>query len=106
MGGRAIFNEEGNWDILDGLDDERKNNRKYKQVPFHSFFRIPYEYIVDYDMEPDNYYGVPTIFVEYANEGTPYEEMLCGRMGRYNQEDEDSSRTTYYFDDNKRRKLA
>ena len=48
---------------------------------------------------------VPTIFVEYANEGTPYEEILCGIMGRYNKEDEYDSKTTYYFDNDKRRKL-
>lgn len=106
MGGRAIFDEEGNWDILDGPDDERKNNQKYRQVSFQSFLRIPYEYIVNYDMEPDNYYGVPTIFVEYANEGTPYEETLCGVMGEYDQEDEFNSRITYYFNNDKRRKLA
>ena len=57
MGGCAIFDEEGDWDILDWQDDKRKNDERYRQVPFQVFTRIPYEYIVDYDMEPDNYYG-------------------------------------------------
>lgn len=100
----AIFNEEGHWDILD-LQDKRKSNSKYEKFIYYSFLRIPYEYIVDYDMEPDDYYGVPTIYVKYAKDGMPYEEILYGVMGHYNKEDESKSRLTYYFDNDKRRKL-
>ncbi|MEZ4939562.1 MAG: SMEK domain-containing protein [Saprospiraceae bacterium] len=101
----AIFDKNGSWDILDWKGDERENNPIYKKVSFHSFLRIPYDFIVDYDMEPDNYIGVPTIYVEYAKDGMPYEEILCGIMGHYNKEDESKSRLTYYFDNEKRKKL-
>lgn len=101
----AIFDEEDNWDTLDWNGDEREKNPKYKKVSYQSFLRIPYEYIVDYDMEPDAYEGVPTIYVEYAKDGMPYEEILYGIMGSSNNEDENKSRLTYYFDNNKKKKL-
>ena len=100
MGGAAIFDEKGNWDILDWRGDNRKNNEKFKTVPFHTFLRIPYEYIVEYDMETDPYYGIPSVYVQYLKEGMPYEEILYGQIGVYK-----LKRFTKYFDVKKRRKL-
>lgn len=101
-GGEAIFDQNGNWDILDFRGDERENNQKYKKISFHTFLRIPYEYIVDYDMEPDAYNGIPTIYVEYAKNGMPYEVILHGISGYYVANDESKSRLVNYFDNNKR----
>jgi len=50
-------------------------------VSFYTFFKIPYDYIVDYDMEPDSYYSIPSIYVEYLKDGMPYEEIVYGEMG-------------------------
>lgn len=101
----AIINQHGNWDILESRADLRGENPNYKKVVVNSFARIPYEFIVNYDIEPDNYSGLPTIYVEYANNGTPYEEIIYGIMGNYNRKDESKSRLTYYLDNNKRQKL-
>jgi len=104
-GGYAIFDEEGYWDILDWQGDTRENNPKYKKTSFFRFPRIPYEYIVDYDIELDDYYDLPTIYVEYAKDGMPYEEILCGKTGYYDDKDPHKSRLPYYFETEKRKKL-
>ncbi|MDB5228059.1 MAG: hypothetical protein JWN78_2252 [Bacteroidota bacterium] len=105
MGGHAIFDKDGSWDILKWPEDNRESNEKYKKVYFTSFLRIPYEFIVDYDMDPDAYYCVPTIYVEYAKDGMPYEEILCGDIGYYDKEKRENSRLTYYYDNEKRKTL-
>ena len=65
------------------------------------FMRIPYEYIVSYEMETDGYYGYPTLYVECANNGSPFEETIYGLIGYYNREEVTKSRMTYYLDKNK-----
>lgn len=108
-GGTAIFVNEGYWDILnwreDKREDKREENEKYTKVDYHTFLRIPYEFIVDYDMEPEAYYGLPTIYVEYAKDDMPYEEILFGRGGYYDKQNPKNSYYTYYFEKDKRRKL-
>ncbi|GAA4445079.1 hypothetical protein GCM10023188_47830 [Pontibacter saemangeumensis] len=99
-GGEAIFDKNGNWDILKNGYDKRKNNSNYEVIPFHTFLRIPYDFIVDYDMEPDAYYSIPSIYVEYLKNGMPYEEILYGQMGTY-----DLKQYTRIFDNEDRRKL-
>ena len=101
-GGEAIFDQDGNWDVLNFRGDEREKNSKYKKISYHTFLRIPYEYIVDYDMETDAYYGIPTIYVEYAKNDMPYEEILHGISGYYVADDISKSRLVYYFDNSKR----
>ena len=104
-GGTAIFDKEGYWDILNWRKDKREENEKYTKVSYHTFLRIPYEFIVDYDMETDAYYGLPTIYVEYAKDDMPYEEILYGRAGYYDKQNPKNSYYTYYFERDKRRKL-
>lgn len=104
-GGTAIFDKDGYWDILDWRKDKREDNEKYKKVNYHTFLRIPYEFIVDYDMETDAYYGLPTIYVEYAKDDMPYEEILFGRGGYYDKHNPKNSCYNYYFEKDKRRKL-
>ncbi|MBO0931852.1 SMEK domain-containing protein [Fibrella aquatilis] len=104
-GDQAIFDENGYWDLLDLRGDARENDKKFRVANYHTFLRIPYEYIVEYDMEPDDYYGVPTIYVEYANDDTPYEKVLYGRMGHYDKKNPSNSHHTYYFEEEKRRDL-
>jgi hypothetical protein len=104
-GGEAIFDSKGNWDILNWRGDKREGNNNYTKVSYHSFLRIPYEFIVDYDMEPDDYYGVPTIYVEYAKDNMPYEEILYGRGSYFNKQSPKDSYYNYYFEKEKRKKL-
>jgi hypothetical protein len=103
-GGEAIFDSNENWDILNWKGDKRSSNSKYEIIPFHTFLRIPYEYVVDYDMEPDPYYGVPTIYVKYAKDKMPYEEIMRGKMGHF-EDDFGKCRMTYYFPNDKRKRL-
>jgi hypothetical protein len=82
MGLHAIFDDKGHWDLA-GLSDKREKRPDYKVVTCHPFARIPFDFIVDLDMETDPYYGVPTLYVEYAKDGMPYEEIKYGLMGVY-----------------------
>lgn len=77
------------------LTDDREPNAQNVSL----FYRIPYENIVDYTMETDGYFGYPSLFVEYANDGVPYEQTLLGLMGYYNHPSiTPKSRKTYYLD--------
>jgi hypothetical protein len=100
MGGEAIFDKDGNWDVLNYKGDDRENNTNYKKVNYCYFQRIPFEYIVDYDMECDSYYGYPSIYVEYANEGTPYADTVYGTIGVY-----ETKTLSRRFENDKRKKL-
>ncbi|WMJ72220.1 hypothetical protein RCC89_03435 [Cytophagaceae bacterium ABcell3] len=105
MGQEAIIDKDGNWDLLDRNGDDRINNANYKKIIINPFLRIPYDYIVDYDMEPDPYNAIPTLFVEYAKDGMPYEEIVYGYPGIFNKDDEFKSKFTHYLDNNKRLRL-
>ena len=104
-GGTSIFDKNGYWDLLNWRKDKREVNEKYTKVSYDTFLRIPYEFIVDYDMEPDDYNGIPTIYVEYAKDDMPYEEILYGRGGYYDKQNPKDSYYTYYFEKTKRKKL-
>lgn len=99
-GGKVLFDKNGNWDILNYDNDERDNNKNYKLINYHNYLRIPYDYIVQYDMEVDPYYGIPSIYVEYAKDGMPYEDILQGIGGSY-----ELKQHRLLLDKQKRRKL-
>ncbi len=100
LGGDAIFDKEGYWDMLDHIDDTRENNNNYKVVGFRYYYRIPFEYIVNYDMETDPYYGLPSIYVKYAKNHAPYEEIRIGSGGVYK-----LKQHRWLFDEDMRKKL-
>jgi hypothetical protein len=100
QGGRIIFDKEGCWDILNWENDDREHNQNYQTVNYHDYLRIPYDYIVQYDMETDPYYGIPSIYVEYAKDGMPYEDIVQGIGGSY-----DLKQMRHLLDRQKRRKL-
>ena len=100
MGGKAFFDKSGKWDLLDWGDETRKNNPDYTAITYHPFYRIPYDYIVKLDMVTDPYSGYPSLYVEYAKDGMPYEDILYGRAGVYK-----TKKPTYLFDRTMRAKL-
>lgn len=104
-GGYVLVDKEGNWDLMNWPKDKRENNHAYSKQYCHAFLRIPYVYIVDYDMDPDEYYSLPTIYVEYAKDGTPYEEIKYGRAGHYDEKNPANSRYSYQLDNGLRKKL-
>lgn len=97
--GEAIFDKHGKWDVLE-WNDPRRNNPDYNVGRCNQFLRIPYDYIVSLDMQVDQYYGYPSLYVEYLKDGMPYEEIVYGQAGVYEQR-----QLTHYFDPNKREKL-
>jgi hypothetical protein len=98
--GEAIFDKRGKWDVLKWDDDTRRTNPDYTVVRCNQFLRIPYDYIVSLDMEVDQYYGYPSLYVEYLKDGMPYEEIVYGQAGVY-----DIKKLTYYFEKDMREKL-
>ena len=102
---KIIVDNEGNWDILDWKGDSRESNPNYQILVLHPFNRIPFEYIVDYDLELDSYNGAPSIFVEYAKDGMPYEETVFGDLGKYDKNDRMNCRFRRIMDNNKRMTL-
>jgi hypothetical protein len=94
---KIVIREDETWYFAEDNEPNAQNSSL--------FYRIPYENIVEYTMETDGYYGYPSIFVEYANNGVPYEEAVFGLMGYYNHPTEPiKSRKTYYLDPAKERK--
>lgn len=84
----VIIDEKDNWSFSD--DDNSLNCTVFQRIPFKN--------IVELDMEPDSYYGYPTLYVEYIN-GSPFEKKLYGLIGYYNYEKPKISRLTYYLDE-------
>jgi len=76
----AIFDEGGNWDIIGYEEPDRKGNytKRYVWV----IGRIPYENMIEYDLEGDEYYGIPHIYCDFKNNGEPYEEIVYSILSR------------------------
>lgn len=90
----VVIQEDDTW----YLTDDRVEDAQSVSL----FYRIPYENIVDYTMETDGYFGYPSLFVEYANNGVPYEQAIFGLQGYYNHPTVNpKSRKTYYLDPEK-----
>ena len=99
-GSEAIFDKRGKWDVLHWDKDTRRDNPDYTVVRCNQFLRIPYDYIVSLDMETDQYYGIPSLYVEYLKDGMPYEEIVYGQAGVY-----ELKKLTHYFESSMREKL-
>lgn len=87
---KVIIDEDGTWSFC----DDNQNS-----IRCSWFFRIPYDNMVEYEKETDGYYGYPTLFVEYKNNGSPIEKELYGLLGFYDSEKPENSRMTYYLDE-------
>ena len=82
VGSYVIIDSDGFWDFVDYNEVEKiKKDKSFKVEYLNKFLRIPYDYIVEYDMEPDEREGYPTIYVKYAKNGMPYEDILYGIRG-------------------------
>lgn len=81
-GSKVVINKDGSWKPIDYF--EKKTN--YPESEFKNcvcFLRIPYEYIIDFDMATDPYDGLPSLYVTYAKDGMPYENILYGEIGSF-----------------------
>lgn len=96
---KVVIESDGSWFTIDeGIFDPKAQN-------CWVFSRVPYDFIVEYETEVDEYNGYPTIFVEYLNNGSPFEKEVYGLIGFYNNEEPEKSRETYYLDENKKKIL-
>jgi len=96
--GYILVDADGFWD-LDSID-EQSENPDYKKVPAWVFYYLSFENMVEFEMQPDGYYGYPTIFCHFKHEGWPFERIRFGRLGNENE-----LHPAYYFDDTKRKQL-
>lgn len=76
---KLVINEEGYWDII----PHEGNEMGEKNSVFTAFEigRIPYENIIDYDLDGDEYYNFPHMYCDFKNSGMPYEEFVYSLIG-------------------------
>jgi len=65
------INTEGKWHLKSYEEEDDENYVTRKVIVLG---RIPYELIVDYDVDGDEYYNYPHLFCDFRNNGLPYEE--------------------------------
>jgi hypothetical protein len=97
-GTRILIDKEGYWDIVRSFDDPRKE--KYQIENAMVYLRVPYDYIVKYDLNVDPVYGLPTFYIIYNNKNCPYEEIVYGTFGDAKKKEKRS-----LFDNHKMRNL-
>ncbi len=94
---QVVIEKSGEWYFVEeDCSEERKNN-------CWLFSRVPYDYMVEYDSETDDFNGYPTLFVEYQNNGSPFEKEVYGLIGYYDRKHPEKSRMTYYLDERMRK---
>lgn len=71
---KYIMDSEGYWDIVHY--DDKMRLEKYQSNTAYVVGRIPYENIVEYDLDGDGFYNTPHIYCDFRNNGTPYEDIV------------------------------
>lgn len=94
----GIFDKNGNWDVIHNAKPEVKKG--YSEENLFMIGRIPYENIIDYDLEGDEYDDFPHIYCDFKNNGEPYEEIVYSTISKSS----DKGYTYDYRLDNKKRK--
>lgn len=97
--GYIIVDDQGYWDLI-SFSDERKSNPNYKKINAWAFYRLAFDNIVTYDLDPDGYYGYPTIYCHFIHDGWPWDEIIFGRMGSVHE-----LQATFYFENRMRKEL-
>lgn len=64
------------------------------------YLRLPFENILEYEAEVNEYNGYPTIYVEYSNNYSPFEKEIYGLIGYYKKEGIRKSRRPVYLGEN------
>lgn len=82
---KAIFNDNDEWDVVRYGEQPRK--AKYNEANVFVIGRIPYEYIIEYDLNGDEYYNHPHIYCDFRNNGEPYEEIVYSLISKESKEE-------------------
>jgi hypothetical protein len=67
----GIVDKQGNWAIAP--HGKRWDAQTYREIKLFRLARIPFENIVEVDIDGDEYYPQPHLYCRYANGGEPYE---------------------------------
>lgn len=70
----AIVDANGKWKIID--KNKKIDKKKFKKIELAAVGRIPFDNIIDYDLEPDGINNEPHIYCDFKNNGEPYEEII------------------------------
>ncbi|MEP5341037.1 MAG: SMEK domain-containing protein [Algibacter sp.] len=97
-GERIIMDENGYWEILEDSNDSRIE--KYKLLRCSIFLKVPFNYIIKYDMEVDPFYGLPSFYLKYNSRNEAFEEIIYGILGNTSKK-----RKREILDNSKMRKL-
>jgi len=97
-GERIIMDENGYWEILEDSNDSRIE--KYKLIRCSAFLKVPFNYIIKYDMEVDPFYGLPSFYLKYNSKNEAFEEITYGVLGNASEK-----KKRIIFDKNKMKKL-
>lgn len=78
----VLINDDDEWDIVESNDQQRKD--KYRSYKSFEIGRIPYENIIDYELDGDEYYKCPHVYVDFSNNGMPYEDIVYSLISHEN----------------------
>lgn len=78
-GVRILMDSNGYWEVINDLNDKRIS--KYELKYFSEFLRVPFNYIVKYDLEIDPVYGLPSFYIKYNSKNEAFEEIVYGING-------------------------
>jgi hypothetical protein len=71
----AIFYDDGRWEIVKH-SAEGAATANPQSVKLYQIGRIPFENIIDYDLQVNEFGDGPHIYCDFRNNGEPYEEMV------------------------------
>lgn len=74
IGAKAKLYNDGRWELVPY--DKLKESQEGELTSLLPVHRIPYENIVEYDIDGDEYFGGPHIYCLFNNNGSPYEEIV------------------------------
>lgn len=86
---QVILENEKNWRFAKENEENALNCCRY--------LRLPFENILEYEAEVNEYNGYPTIYAEYSNNGSPFEKEIYGLTGYYKREEIRKSRRPVYL---------
>jgi hypothetical protein len=70
-GSSGIIDANGNWTTI--KNGAKFDESKFRLISVWAIGRIPYDCIVDYDMDTDDYYHGPHVYCRYWNNNSPWE---------------------------------
>ncbi|MEI6348179.1 MAG: HNH endonuclease signature motif containing protein [Bacteroidota bacterium] len=96
IGTIIIMDENGYWEPLRKSDDSRKSNPKFKVLRAQTIGKIPYNNIVDFKANGDDYNPEPHLFCKFDINGMPYEEIYYKRLGNFLAREFDKGKQTIF----------